>query len=37
MDFDLNFSVKINVNDLHEKEYKYEPINIDKFYEIQEV
>ena len=37
MDFDLNFSVKININDLHEKEYKYEPINTDKFYEIKDL
>lgn len=33
MTFDLDFSVKIDISDLNEKEYKYEPVNTDKFYE----
>ena len=33
MTFDLDFSVKIDISNLDEKEYIYEPVNTDKFYE----
>ena len=33
MTFDLDFSVKIDISNLNEKEYIYEPVNTDKFYE----
>lgn len=36
MSFDLDFSVKINISDFDDKEYKYEPVNTDKFYGIEE-
>lgn len=33
MTFDFDFSVKIDISNLDEKEYIYEPVNTDKFYE----
>lgn len=33
MTFYLDFSVKIDISNLNEKEYIYEPVNTDKFYE----
>lgn len=36
MSFDLDFSVKINITDFDDKEYKYETVNTDKFYGIED-
>ncbi len=35
MSFDLDFSVKINITDFDDKEYKYESVNTDKFYGVE--
>lgn len=36
MSFDMDFSVKINITDFDDKEYKYETVNTDKFYGIED-
>ena len=32
----MDFSVKINITDFDDKEYKYETVNTDKFYGIED-